>query len=162
MYEITIKGTTAEEIRMSVSDLAKMLNKIIPGAAVDPQQAAAMMNPMPPIQTPAPNAAAAYQTQQPAPNPAAAYPVQPPAAVPVVPQAAPVQQPAPVPVPTTGGTPTYTLEQLSVAATPIMDAGRQQELVALLNQFGVQALTQLPKEQYGAFATALRGLGARI
>jgi hypothetical protein len=43
-----------------------------------------------------------------------------------------------------------------------MDAGKTADLQALLKSFGVQALTQLPKEQYGAFATALRGLGARI
>lgn len=57
---------------------------------------------------------------------------------------------------------TYTREQLAVAATQITDAGRTPEIMALLASFGVQALTQLPTEQYGAFATALRGLGARI
>jgi len=65
-------------------------------------------------------------------------------------------------VPTT--VPTYTLEQLSVAATQLMDAPghSMEELTALLAQFGVQALTQLPPEQYGAFATLLRAKGARI
>lgn len=58
--------------------------------------------------------------------------------------------------------PTYTMEQLAVAATQLVDAGRRAELVNLLNTFGVQALTVLPKEQYGAFATQLRALGAKI
>ncbi len=58
--------------------------------------------------------------------------------------------------------PTYTLEQLASAATPLIDAGRTAELSSLLASFGVQALTQLPKEQYGVFATALRGMGAKI
>lgn len=57
---------------------------------------------------------------------------------------------------------TYTMEQLAVAATQIVDAGRRTELVNLLSSFGVQALTALPKEQYGAFATQLRTLGAKI
>lgn len=79
-------------------------------------------------------------------------------------QTAPVQQPmnqAPVQtVPTTAQT--YTMEQLAVAATQLVDAQRRNELVALLAQFGVQALTALPKERYGEFATQLRALGARI
>ncbi len=74
-------------------------------------------------------------------------------------QPAIAQQP-PANVPTSA--PTCNLEQLAVAATPLIDAGRQAELVDLLSQFGVQALTQLPKERYGEFATALRGLGAKI
>lgn len=82
-------------------------------------------------------------------------------AAPVVPvqQAAPINpiQTAPVAQPQT-----YTIEQIQTACAPLMDAGKQQELVGLLAQFGVQALPQLPKEQYGAFATALRGLGAKI
>jgi hypothetical protein len=56
----------------------------------------------------------------------------------------------------------YTMEQLAVAATQIVDAGRRTELVGLLSSFGVQALTALPKEQYGIFATQLRALGAKI
>ena len=63
-------------------------------------------------------------------------------------------------VPTTA--PTYNMDQLSVAATQLVDAGRRTELVALLSSFGVQALTALPKEQYGAFATSLRAMGAKI
>lgn len=56
----------------------------------------------------------------------------------------------------------YTMEQLAVAATQLVDAGRRTELVGLLSSFGVQALTALPKEQYGAFATQLRAMGAKI
>ncbi len=56
----------------------------------------------------------------------------------------------------------YTMEQLAVAATQLVDAGRREELVQLLQQFGVEALTALPKEQYGAFATALRQMGAKV
>lgn len=58
--------------------------------------------------------------------------------------------------------PTYTPQQLAIAATQLMDAGRQQEVLALLSKFGVQALTQLQPEQFGTFATELRTMGAKI
>jgi hypothetical protein len=57
---------------------------------------------------------------------------------------------------------TYTMEQLAVATTQLVDAGRRTELLSLLSSFGVQALTALPKEQYGAFAAQLRALEAKI
>ena len=95
---------------------------------------------------------------QPAPAPAAPVMQQPAA---LVQMAAPAQAPimgAAIPV----AAPTYSMEQLAVAATQLVDAGRRQELVNLLAQFGVQALTALPKEQYGNFATQLRAMGAKI
>ncbi|RKO63233.1 hypothetical protein [Caldibacillus debilis] len=73
-------------------------------------------------------------------------------------QPAPQEQPKSVPT----STPSYTFDQLAVAATQLVDAGRREELVQLLHSFGVQALTALPKEQYGAFATKLREMGAKI
>lgn len=73
-------------------------------------------------------------------------------------QPAPQEQPKTVPT----STPSYTFDQLAVAATQLVDAGRREELVQLLHSFGVQALTALPKEQYGAFATKLREMGAKI
>ncbi|WP_238725334.1 hypothetical protein [Diplocloster agilis] len=57
---------------------------------------------------------------------------------------------------------TYTLDDLSRAAMPLMDAGKQEDLIRLVGQFGVASLQDLPPEQYGAFATALRGMGAQI
>lgn len=80
----------------------------------------------------------------------------------------PVQQPAPAatvtppaqPVPTTA--PSYTLDDLTKAAIPLMDSGKQPELLQLIRSFGVDALPSLQPEQYGAFATALRGMGAQI
>ncbi|ELK38798.1 hypothetical protein D478_27826 [Brevibacillus agri BAB-2500] len=54
------------------------------------------------------------------------------------------------------------MDQLAVAATQLVDAGRQAEVVQLLASFGVQALTALPKEHYGAFATQLRAMGAKL
>lgn len=56
----------------------------------------------------------------------------------------------------------YALDDLARAGMMLMDSGRQADLQQLLVQFGVTSLPELPKEQYGAFATALRGLGAQI
>lgn len=78
-------------------------------------------------------------------------------------QTAPVQQAAPTnqaPVQTVPHT--YTRDDLANAAMTLMDAGRQPDLLNLLAQFGVDSLPAIPPEQYGAFATALRGLGAQI
>ena len=74
--------------------------------------------------------------------------------------AAPGNTPAPT-VPVTGA-PTYTLDQISRAGAYLVDAGRMQQLLELLGRYGVQAVTQLQPEQYGAFATELRALGAQI
>lgn len=83
---------------------------------------------------------------------------------PIEPSAPAPQSPAPVtppaPVPTTA--PGYTLDDLTKAAIPLMDSGKQPELLQLIQSFGVEALPSLRPEQYGAFATALRGLGAQI
>lgn len=129
---------------------------------------------------PAPAAAAPTPTQQAAPTAAqpAAATAAAPAQAPVIPVPQPAQpsvqppapsapvQPAAAPsgaasVPTAA--PGYTLDDLSRAAITLLDAEHQQaELQQLLSQFGVAALPMLPESQYGAFATALRGLGAKI
>lgn len=77
-----------------------------------------------------------------------------------VPSQAPAQ-PAPAGQISTSAT-SYTLDDIAGAAITLMDAGRQGELLELLGQFGVQSLPELSQDKYGAFATALRGLGAQI
>lgn len=96
-------------------------------------------------------------------TPVAVPPVQP--AVPV--QTTPVQTAAPVQVaPVAPVVPTvehtYTLDDLANAAMTLMDKGMQTQLQNLLAGYGVEALPALPKNQYGNFATALRGMGANI
>lgn len=76
-----------------------------------------------------------------------------------------VAVPAPPVMPTTVPTApaaVYSRDDLARAAVGLMDQGKQAELQALLMRYGVQALPQLPPEQYGAFATELRGMGAQI
>ena len=72
-----------------------------------------------------------------------------------------------VPVPTAvpvAATPAITLEQVAKAGADLISASpaKMPELLALLKQFGVPAVNALKPEQTGAFATALRGLGAKI
>lgn len=106
------------------------------------------------------NALQAKAAPAPTPDPAPA-----PSAPPVTtaPTPVPVTVSAPPPV-TTAPTaaPQYTLEQLTKAGADLAQAGKMGQLLALLTQYGVQAVTQIPPEQYGAFATALRGLGAAL
>ena len=47
---------------------------------------------------------------------------------------------------------TYTLDALSRAGAALVDAGMMPQLLDLLTKYGVRAVVQLPKEQYGAFA----------
>lgn len=75
-----------------------------------------------------------------------------------LPEPAPVNQPA-VPV---APPPQYTQEQIMQAGAQLLDAGRADELVALLKKFNVRAVMDLKPEQLGAFATALREMGAKI
>lgn len=58
--------------------------------------------------------------------------------------------------------PQYTVDQIMAAGATLMDAGRVNDLMNLLHSFGVQAVMDLKPEQRGAFAAALRDLGAKI
>jgi hypothetical protein len=69
--------------------------------------------------------------------------------------------PAPPVIPVTAA-PAYSRDQIMTAGAALIDAGKMNELMTLLNAFGVQAVTQLKQEQLGAFATELRKLGAQI
>lgn len=117
---------------------------------------AAPVSPAPvnPTPGPAPTMAAPVVAPSPSPTPVTNAPTAGPTS------AAPGNTPAPaVPV---AGAPTYTLDQISRAGASLVDAGKMQQLLELLGRYGVQAVTQLKPEQYGAFATELRGLGAQI
>ena len=92
-------------------------------------------------------------------------------ASPAAPIAQPAQAATPTPIaqPAQAATPavptaehTYTAEELQVAAVALVDKGMMVQLQGLLQQFEVNSLPELPAEKYGAFATALRGMGAQI
>lgn len=71
---------------------------------------------------------------------------------------------APVTAAPVAQAPTFTLEQVSKAGADLITAqpARMQDLMALLQQYGVQTIQALPADKLGAFATALRGMGAQI
>lgn len=141
------------KITVEAPDLAASILKLAEAIASGPD---------PSILTPdEPLPVASYPTaptQTPAPT--ATPPVAAPAPTAGQTSAAPGNTPAPT-VPVTGA-PTYTLDQISRAGASLVDTGKMQQLLELLGRYGVQAVTQLQPEQYGAFATELRALGAQI
>ena len=66
------------------------------------------------------------------------------------------------PVPTATATTTYSMEQLAVAATGLIDAGKMQDVQNTLASLGAQTLMDLPQEKYGEFASAIKAIGAVI
>lgn len=83
----------------------------------------------------------------------------------------PVAAPAPAVTPAANVTPApavptsapqYTLEVIATAGSALIDAGKMDQLMQLLNKFGVASITELSPANYGAMATALRALGAAI
>lgn len=92
---------------------------------------------------------------------------QPTTVAPVVPTSAPATNPAPQQAPPTPAVPVapvkeYTLEEIQVALQPIMDAGRTNEIVGLMQKYKVASLPELPKEQFPNLVVDLRNMGARI
>ena len=92
-----------------------------------------------------------------------------PVAAPVTAAAAPAAAPSPAPAAAPASIPTaepdYTPEQLGRAAAAYLDKAPDNmgRLTALLQQFDVQAITQLnTPAARTAFANALRGLGAQV
>lgn len=129
---------------------------------VTPEQAAAIAGllagskplnpPAPPLQS------------EPLPAPVAApQPVTAPAstAVPVN-TAVPVQQePLPTGIPTQVRA--YSVNDLAIACRPLMEAGKQPELQALLAEFGAPAgLASVPENRRAEFAGRLRQMGGQI
>lgn len=60
--------------------------------------------------------------------------------------------------------PSFTLADISKAGADLIGAnpGLLPKVNELLAQYGIQTLDKLKPDQFGAFATALRGLGAKI
>lgn len=81
----------------------------------------------------------------------------------VQPQLAPVEptQPAPV-IPTTTVQEGFTREQLAVAMSNAVSAGKMNIVQGILQQFGVQALTQINPTDYNKVATMLKEAGVNI
>lgn len=74
----------------------------------------------------------------------------------------PFQQPPTGGVPTSHTAQAYTPEQLAVAMTSLVDAGKLELVLSILQQFGVSALTEVPPNRYSELAVKLREAGAAI
>lgn len=113
-----------------------------------------------------PTAPVVPATAEPAPVAPVAQPA--PVAPPVVPTSVSVPTtPGPQQVPATPAVPVapvkeYTLEEIQVALQPLMDAGRTNEIVGLMQKYKVASLPELPKEQFPNLVVDLRNMGARI
>jgi hypothetical protein len=84
-------------------------------------------------------------------------------AIPVAVTPAPAASPAPVvPVVPVAAAPAYAIDDLAKAGAELAQSGKMEDCVALLKKYNIPSLHQLPQEQYGAFATELRALGAKL
>ena len=154
---VTINFSGLDPITDALNNLAKAMGASgVTTTYKEPEKA--------PASQPVPQAAPVSQpTPMTAPQPTVNTPQSAPAPVTPVQQPTQVQQPIPASVPQVPtSAATYTLDDLGRAGMMLMDSGRQTDLLNLLAQFGVATLPDLPSAQYGAFATALRGLGAQI
>lgn len=145
---------TAADLAAAINNLAAAINT----AETKPETLAATSNPtqqaavqVDPMTTPAviPNVTPAIIA--PTASPAKTVPLN-------TTPAQPVSNTAPIPT----AAPQYTLEMISTAGSSLIDSGKMQELVALLQEFGVNSLFELKPDVYGAVANRLRALGAQI
>lgn len=72
------------------------------------------------------------------------------------------QQAPPTPAVPVAPVKEYTLEEIQVALQPLMDAGRTNEIVGLMQKYKVASLPELPKDQFPSLVVDLRNMGARI
>lgn len=163
MLEMKIKIEADAAVLKAIDKLTTALEKNAVNISVSQDTPA----PVAPVATPVTHAPVPPVTMP----PATVVPIQPtpapvetptPAPAPAAPAqtVAPTNNPAPaVPVTTA---PTYTLDQIAKAGASLVDAGKMEQLLALLAKYGVQAVTQLQPDQYGVFATELRTLGAQL
>ena len=160
---ITVNFDSLEEMKAfavalmeeGAAEVIKTANQTAPTTPADPV-------PVQPQPVPSTQPTSQVPVQQPTPQ----VPVQPSQAPQTQPTPVQTQQPTPQapaqPQPVTTSTPQYTLEDLARAAVPLQDAGRGQDLMALLQKYNVMSMTQLDPSVFGAFATDLRALGAQI
>lgn len=151
MLEMKIKIEVADALISAIDKLASALN-----ITAIPTQTPAPANP---TAAPAPVTAPASAPVQAASTSPIADPT--PAQPPVQMNAA-MTAPTPAPVVPVTAAPTYTLDQIATAGAALVNAGKMEQLLALLGKYGIQAITQLKAEQFGPFVTELRGLGAQI
>ena len=148
MLEIHVT-VACPDLVAAATTFANALAAIMPATTPAPMSA---QIPAPPVAQPVPAPAAPVNPTQ------TTYPSKP---------AMPTSYPsntAPITAAPVAQAPAFTLEQVSKAGADLITAqpAKMQELMALLQQYGVQTIQALPADTLGAFATALRGMGAQI
>lgn len=115
------------------------------------QKDTSVVNPAPTVATSVTNGAAAATTP----------PVSPVSVPPVV---AAQSSPTPTSSPANTTAAGYTIEQLSAAGAALCEQGKMPQLIALLDKYGVRAVTQLSPapEILNAFAAEMKALGANL
>lgn len=108
----------------------------------NPQNIGALPNTMPHVQTPV------MQTERMPAEPVAKLQFQ--ATTAVVPQAIPTAQA------------NFTMDQLAVAMSNAVNAGKMNTVLEILHSFGVQALTQVNPNDYSKLATKLKENGIEV
>lgn len=147
--EITVNVTGLDNLANAIFALAKAAGNCKEGTQVNATKVAPVVQQtVVQTETVAPAATTVPSTP----------PVQPVPAAPVAQNAASAVNP----VPTATATPTYTMEQLAVAATGLIDAGKMQDVQNTLAALGAQTLMDLPQEKYGEFVSAIKAIGAVI
>lgn len=151
---------TAPELSEAINNLAKAISsgKMIGATVTNTTSAGA--DAIPEVAHPTPTPVAQPAPVPETPNPTTPNSAQPTATGVSTPTNASYHSEAQPTIPTSA--PQYTLDMIAKAGTALVDAGKMNELMALLAKFGVEVLTSLPTEHYGAFVTELRALGANI
>ena len=143
--EITMTLTVTPEQAAAIADL-------LAGNKPTNQPTQALQSTPPPATPSQPTPVAAPQPMT-APIPAAT----------AVNAAAPVQRQEPLPTGIPTQVPTYTVQDLCLACRPLMEAGKQAELQALLTEFGASAgIAAIPENRRSDFAARIRNLGGQI
>ena len=167
MLEMKVTLTAAADLIAAINNLAAVLDgkNLKPVAKASTSAASAPVaqpaTPTAPVNpTPTPVAAlGAPLSATPAPT---ATPIAPsvPVAAPA-PAVTPAANVAPAPtIPTSA--PQYTIDMIAAAGTALIDAGKMDQVMQLLGKLGVETLTELAPENYGAVANELRALCAAI
>jgi hypothetical protein len=154
MITMTITGKTPLEIFSVIRGCNTLIDKDVPAANPEEDKPstyapAPVLVSAAPAPIPAPPVMPAPAPVYAAPAPSSAY-----AAPPAVPPAAPAPTSAPA----------YTLDQITRAGADLITAkpDLMNALMAMLPKYGVQTLAALKPDQFGAVATELRALGAKI
>lgn len=130
--------------------IVEAINRLCDRAPL-PAQAVPSVNPVAPVQ-------AAPQAPVEAPQTAQAQSVVSFPAAPQVPVQAPVE--APQTVPALPADKPIDLDTISRAGAALIDQGKMPQVLGVLKEFGVEAITQLQPATYPAFAERLKALGA--